>query len=107
MTLKEEIENGYINLLTFAQEHDLCFESKTEEGFGAMSLSVKEEDSDRYWEVRRKLELQFAEWMSLLRKSMDIIPLSEKKYRIDTRTHYGSGESYTVKVYDNEIFSNH
>ena len=68
MPLKEDIENQYANLLNMAQEHDSCFEQKPEKVFGSSSLSVKEEDSSKYWEIRGRLELKLAEWMKLLRK---------------------------------------
>jgi len=105
MPLKDEIDNQYRNLLTLAQEHDACFELQPEEGFGARSSSVKEEDSSKYWETRGKLESGLAEWMSFLRKSFDTIPLSERKFRIETRTDYGTGDTFTIKEYDSEEFS--
>jgi len=104
MTLKEDIEKQYSEILSLAQLYDSCFEAESKKEFGSPSLTIKEAASDSYWKIRDELELKLAEWMRLLRKSIDTIPQSEKKYRTEERTD-PTGETYTIKTYDNEFFS--
>ena len=105
VALKDNIEKKYSEILTLAQQYDSCFESEPEKDFGSPTLSVKKEDSRKYWEIRDKLESEIAEWMNLLRKSLDTIPSSEKKCNTDTRYDPMSEETYTVTVYENQNFS--
>lgn len=105
MTLKEDIEKQYEAMLPLAEQHDFCFEEKTEEVFGSRTLTVKEDAKEKYWEVRGKLELQLVEWMQLLRKSLNDIPSSERKFRTETRFDIETQDNYTVKEYDNRNFA--
>jgi hypothetical protein len=105
MTLKEDIEKQYEAILPLAEEHDSFFEEKKEELFGSRSLAVKEDSKAKYRETRSKLELQLVEWMAVLRKSLNDIPSSEKKFKTETRTDFGAGETYTEKEYDNRNFA--
>jgi len=105
MTLKDDIEKQYNDMLPLAEQHDSCFEEKTEKIWGSRSLAVKEDAKEKYWEVRNKLELQLAEWMRLLRKSLKDIPSSEKEFISETVTDMNTQNTYTVKRYDNENFA--
>jgi hypothetical protein len=105
MTLKEDVERQYEEMLPLAEQLDLCFEGKTEEIFGSRSLAVKEDAKERYWDTRKKLELQMAEWMKLLRKSLSDIPSSEKKFKTESRTNIETQDTYTVKEYENQNYA--
>jgi hypothetical protein len=105
MTLSEDIEKQYEAMLLLAKEHDSCFSEQAEETWGRRSLTVKPEDSEKYWETRNKLELQLTEWMMLLRKSLNDVPSSERKFKTETRTEYESQDTYTIKEYENPNFA--
>ena len=105
MTLKEDIEKQYEAMLPLAEQHDSCFEKGTEEKFGSRSLPVKEDAKEKYWEVRSKLEIQLTEWMQLLRKSLNDIPSSERKFIIETETDMDTQDTSAVKKYDNQNFA--
>ena len=105
MTLAEDIEKQYEAMLILAEEHDSCFVEKTQETWGSRTLAVKEDAKEKYGEARRKLESQLAEWMQLLRKSLDDIPSSERKFKAETRFDMETQTEYTVKEYDNQTFS--
>ena len=106
MTLKEDIENQYEALLVSAKEHDSCFEMKSTKGpWGeTQEVSLKKDVTERYWEVRRKLEVDLTKWMQLLRKSIDTIPPDERKFRRASRTTE-MGDTYYVIDYNSKNFS--
>ena len=106
MTLKEDIENQYKALLILAKEHDSCFKLKsTKSAWGeTQEVSLKKDATERYWEVREKLESGFTEWMQLLRKSIDTIPSDERRFRRESHTTEFGDTFYTID-YDNKNFS--
>jgi len=105
MTLAEDIEKQYEAMLPLAKGHDSCFSEQAEETWGQRSLTVKPEDSEKYWETRNKLELQLTEWMMLLRESLNDIPSSERKSKTETRTEFETQDTYTIKEYENPNFA--
>lgn len=105
MTLKDDIEKQYEAMLPLAEQHDSSLAGNAEETFGHRSWGVKEDAKEKYWEARNKLELQLAEWMKLMRKSLNDIPSSERKFKVETRSDIETQDTFTVKDYDNQNFA--
>jgi len=105
MALEEEIGKRYNSILISARSHDLCFEQENPYDNivdGGMA-TIKEGKNSEYQEMKKKLELDIAEWMLLLRKSIEAIPDESKQFKERIRMDV-DGE-YTVKEYENMNFT--
>lgn len=105
MALKEDIDNQYEKLVTRAEELDACLQAEPgEDSWSQKAFLVKEDAEERYWRIREELESGIAEWMHLLRKGMDTIPEAVRKTTEESRTDPGTGETYSVTLYNNKNF---
>lgn len=102
MTIKEDVEKQYSELLSLAKKYEDCFEAKGE-GFGR-TLTLKEEKEKEYWKIRSALEEKTAVFMMNIKQLVSKIPKEFRTYSKETQ-YDPSGEMATIKVYDNESFS--
>lgn len=104
MTLKEEIERKYDELLSITEKYDSFFDEKESSGFGGRSIALKPSVTEDYWKTRTDLELRIPQFMSILRKSISDIPVPEKKFTSIKNTDMESQNEYIVKNYENDDY---
>ena len=101
MAFKQDIEKKYQELLALSEKYDATLD-RTGTGWSKKAV-VKPEAEAQYWEARTALESEFPLFMSLLRKAMNDIPSSERRFVVESGIA-PDGEEYTRKVYSNETY---
>jgi hypothetical protein len=101
LTLKQDIEKKYDELLSISERFDSTLEVTTT-GW-VKKGNIKTGSDPQYWESRNTLELELPLFMGLLRKAMNDIPSSDRRFVVESNIA-PDGEEYTKKVYSNETY---
>jgi len=101
LTVREQLQSKYEDLLKLAKQLDDCFEIKSG-GWGSRDL--KADKVDEYWKTRDKLETITADWMADIRKVINGIPASIRKSMREERTDPETGDTYSIVIFENKDF---